>query len=595
VPRIPSYVATETLPAASGMRSGVLSPPVGQDALVRDSGPTAVEQSLTALPQAAIVAGDLEARRAAAQALLDGKTQFQDLRPLLRDKLEDMKANSPYQTLPKDFLDEANQMIEARAQGLTGQARAIFVEAAKQELVPLHLEASRTYSDRRDQAATQSAITESNWFQKQYQQAGNDADRAYYKQGLTDLMTKYRDAGIFHGDTVAKFMIDLEEKTQVAQAHMLIRTKPSEALHDIYNRMNGKPATLPAIAEVPVTQLVPLFDEATKQLEHQVVWKEAENTRQKRALQEQQSMRASQYRDILYKPGITIPELVGLLEPLKEDRSLQKLGENDHAQLLGNIQTLMQKLQDDAYKDRDVPSIAKDAIIRIETAQTPDQLASVQQWLRTQVDNLSSGTLQARFAHIAQRMNADDPLNDDLGKEARRLFLSGAFPGGIVPAVMDKLNDGIKSKTALGLDLLNTELRDIYTTQGKEAYRKQALDVGRRFKDLFFPESGQQQGGVPANLPPTFEGIKYFEDAYAVLSGLDLPQAARRQLFLQIKESYPRKPVEAPPFNIPQVGGVPQVPALQLVPGYQPPRAGTAGPYRVEERPRGQYPPMQER
>jgi hypothetical protein len=70
--------------------------------------------------------------------------------------------------------------------------------------------------------------------------------------------------------------------------------------------------------------------------------------------------------------------------------------------------------------------------------------------------------------------------------------------------------------------------------------RQQAIDLGRKFRELYFPESAQQQDRLPAGIPKAFEGLRTFEEAMIVLETIDLPQSAKRRIYLQLKQALPR-------------------------------------------------------
>jgi hypothetical protein len=535
----------------------------------QETGASALEKSLGTLPEAVQQSGqlavrteELQAHQRKAQDLLDSSTAQQDTRPQLQTLLTTLQ-EGPYQTLPKDFLEQGNALIAERAKTLNPQARALYVERAKGDLVPLHAAALQTYSQRRDENVIQSVTTELQWFQQQYQQAGSDFERAYHRESMESLLTSLRDAGLVKGSVVTKTLTDLDQGMQWTQAQTELRLRPKEALDDIVARMQGGPATNPAFQQIPPDKLPELFDDAQKRLTQKVTLKEAEHTRAKRQLQEQQEYRAGLYRNQLYTPGITVSTLMGLLDPIKKDFELGLLSREDHTQLLGHIETLMHQQREEMYKDRDAPKVAQDLYIRIETAQTPEQLATIQGLVETNKDHLSSSTTQRMLARITERGEHNDPLNDNTAKEAQKLFLSGAFPGGIVPAVMDKIDGGIQAKTAEGLLLLKDELRRIYDTQGRDAYRAQAQGVALRLKDLYFPTTANQQGPIPAGMPPAFAGVTTFEDALIVIDAIKPDQATKRRLYEQAKESLPRKSA---------LQGVPQGTGLDKVPGVTKPK-----------------------
>ena len=140
---------------------------------------------------------------------------------------------------------------------------------------------------------------------------------------------------------------------------------------------------------------------------------------------------------------------------------------------------------------------------------------------------------------IESRRRDDDPLNDPTAKEARRIFLSGAFAGGIVPAIMDNISQGIKEKTATGTDVLNQQLSRIWRMEGAPAMRAQALDLGRKFKELYFPKDEANPDYLP-RLPKELQApaVLTYDDALATLDKMTIPQMLKRQYYLKIREAF---------------------------------------------------------
>lgn len=562
MPQIPPYLARTELPATTGVRPGGVQVPTVLSPTARDTGPSALEQVSATLPQTVQQIGQLEVQRERAQGFLDGKSRFQDVRPALRTQLETMKEQSPYQTLPEDFLKASDTMIEQFGSTLSGQAKQIYLEAAKQERNALHLEATQTRAQRRDGAMTMSTMTEVQWTQDQFGRSRTDFERAYHWESLQNLLTGAVEHGLMRGEVAAKILTETDKGLQLGQARTQMRADPVGAVQDLGAALTGGTPAHPAYQGLSPTLLPDLFDEATKQLHGRVVLQEAQESRQKRGLQEQQKQRASQYRAAIFKEGLSIPQLVGLLDPINKDRAEQLLGEEDHAQLLGHVRHFVEKLRDDAYKDRDLPDVAKAGTLRVETAQTPGDFTATQQWIYSNGANLSTSTTQGLLRRIEQRRDAADPLNDDQAKEARRLFLSGAFPGGIVPAMLDKIDSNIQAKTAAGLDLLNEQLRGVNDREGRDAMRAQAVKLGRQMKELYFPESATQTALLPPSMPKAFEGVTTFEDGLVVLEALQLSPELRRKYYAILKELPRRGPGT----------GVPSVPGLSQVPGVTKPR-----------------------
>lgn len=569
MPQIPLFYAKEQLPSTGGQqaRGGIVGAPGLQQPGMQDAGPSALEQSLGALPQALQQSGELMLRteelqqhRLRAQNTLDAATRRQDTRPQLSGLLDQLK-QGPYQTLPEDFLKQGNDLITAQGESLNPQAKALFTEKAKEDLAMLYNAALQERSQRRDAATTMSVMTEVNWLQSQYHKAGSEAERLMLKDDLHSLLTSFVGSGLMKGEVGAKIMADTENGIATEQARMRIRTDPSSALQAISARMKpGGTTDDEAISNVSPALLPDLWDEATKQLEHRVTVQEHDAARQRRTLQEQQSMVAGNYRASIYKPGVSAQELIQLVDPINKDFRLQRLGEQDQQQLLGHIQTMLHKMEDDKYKDRNIPEVAHSAWLRIYSAQTPADLDVAQRFVQGNTSGLSVETMQSMLNKIDIARDKNNPLNDDYAREAKRVFLEGAFPGGVIPAVMDKIDGATQGKISQGLNLLYDELRRIYDTEGKSAMQQKAVETGRRLLDLYFPQGAGGMSKLPSGMPPVFQGIENFEDGLMVLDTLkdSMSPEQRRKYYLQLKESLPRKS---------PLSGTPSVPGLEKVPG----------------------------
>ena len=571
MPTIPSYLAREQLPGSSGVRGGVVGVPVTPQPGAPELGPTALERSLGALPQAVEQAGELQvhtellgAQRQKLQDHIDANTTRQDMRPQLATLLDTLR-QGPYQTLAKDFLTQADALIAQGGQNLNPQARALYQEKVKDDRDILHSHALAIASQRRDEALALTTMTEVQNTMDQYHRAGSDAERLMLKNNLQSLLAGFVDNGGMKGEVAAKLMADTEHGINLEQARMAVRADPADALQSLSARMKGGEVTNSAIAQVGTQYVSDLWDEATKQLEHRVTLQDHEQARQKRLLQDQQNLVSQRYGEVVYKANVTIPELLQAQEGIDKDARLQRLSETDQTRLKGHIQTMVQKLQDDAYKDRDVPEVAKSGWARVYAAQTPSDLDTAQRWINSNIGSLSSTTIQQMSGKIEGFRDKNSPLNDDVAKEARALFLKAAFPNGMVPAMMDKISAETQNRISIGMDLLNQSLQSLYDTQGRDAMRQQALEIARKMRDQYFPEGPGQTSALPASMPEVFKGIQYYEDGITLLDSLkdQFTQEQRRKYFLELKQ-LPRKPANL---------GTPTVPGLEKVPGYAKPKS----------------------
>jgi hypothetical protein len=535
VAELPPYLYTRQLPREQGVRPrglGAPRPLLGDlDATAR--GQAVLARGIEDVAQTTLDVTTRLQRASDAAKATDAEAQVMESVLARQQELYRDQSIDPlqYRTMLEQHRDET---ITRLAETLPGRLQAPFRAQARARALEPIARADIEGTKRFGEAAVERFGVYGQQLERQALSSPSPSVQAEAQTAYDTKVDEYVGLGLFRqaqGDLLKQ---GFRDRIGVAKAEAAMAQDPAAA----YVQFGKGPEENPTI---PPAELPKLRAKAMETLRQQVTFQESRAASAKRVLQEEQSVVASGFRaQITGKADVTIPELVALLPQVNEARRQQRISEGDHAALLQDIQTLRNRLTDDAYKDRTVPAIAQQATLMIDSAETPGMLDTAREYVVTQAQNLSVERYQSLMDAIQRRRDKQDPLNDDIAKEARRVFLSGAFPGGIVPAVLDKINDGVKARTSAGLDQLNEELRRIYEQDGASAMRQQAIDLGRKFRELYFPESAQQQDRLPAGIPKAFEGLRTFEEAMIVLETIDLPQSAKRRIYLQLKQALPR-------------------------------------------------------
>jgi len=542
MPNLTQYLANPDLyPTRTGEPTGTvpipvepsptLNPAVGQQF---GAGLVGVGQSLEGLASSLNQRQELAMRQAKARNTLLAQDALNTYTVDLDTFGAQDQQNPDYTNHAQRVLDYGRQRISELAQPMSPGARELFHVHAGQRLAEVNRQALTfaqqtmlaqvpRIADQTDQAYINGALG-----------ATDDADLAQktvqYMRSIQGLV----DAGLMYQPEATQRMQKAQEAVETKGMLLKIDTDPAGSLLHLVGLAQGQPGQ-PGYPVPPESHLAPLIEHAQQQLRSQVTLTEAQQAAQHRVLQDSQGRRASEYRMQIYKVGATIPELVGLLDPINTDRQTQALGEADHKELLQDVEHVMEKIRNDATKDVDVPAIAKEARLRIDMAETPEQLDRARDWIRSNAESLSSGRFQELLTKVETKRQGDDPLNDDQVKEGRRIILAGAFPGGIVPAVLDKIDAGIKSRLSDAVDAYFQSMRDVHDKEGVTAMRSKAIPTARTLRDAYFRDEGDARR---AALPPGIKDAKTYEAALRGLAAMpELPYAVKRQIYQRIKEA----------------------------------------------------------
>ena len=431
-----------------------------------------------------------------------------------------------------------SDLLSTHAEQLPARLRPRFLAAARQASVQPLYHIDQVGVQRLGEQAKTTYEHRSNQLLRQTLQSTSPVERQALQTEQDTLIEAYAGQGLFAPEHVPVLKQAHRDKVVLADEEQGIRTDPAARLTQY---LKG-PADNPTI---PPEQLTKLTDTAYSALSRQVAMQEASENKAQRLLEDKQGQQASTYRMQIYQPGVKVEDLTALVGPINQDRAAGRLSEGDHAQLLNDIHTITGKVTDDAYKDRDLPAVAQQGWMRIELAETTAQQESARNWVMNHRGELSATTTQQMLGRIDTRKDKQSYTNQDAYKEGRQLMLAGAFPGGIVPAALDKIDEGTRRNTALALQDYAAQMQQIYEKDGVEAGNRKARELAVKMRDLYFPKPeapglpGQAKPipGIPPGLPPfqsVDEAAKYLEES-------GLPEALKDQYYEQYKKHLPAR------------------------------------------------------
>lgn len=479
-------------------------------------------------------------QRAEAVQVQDFQAQFTD------DLLEGQQRLAVDRSIPPMELrarGEAlrDQLLEKYSADLPARVRPKFLATARQAAIQPLYALDQVGVQRFGEQAKTTLEHRSAQLTRQTVQSTTPAERVALQAQHDALFDDYAAQGLLAPADVPMLKQKHRDAVVVADLEGRIRQDPAGMLTQF---LKGPADNL----DVPPTELTRLTDTAYSALSRQVSMEEAAEQKAKRILDEKQGQQASTYRMQIYKTGVTTEELTALIGPINQDRAAGRLSEADHDDLLGKIHTLTGKLTDDTYKDRDIPTVAQAGWLLIELAETTAHHQQARDWVVNHAKELSTTTVQQMLARIDVRRDKQAYTNRDAYKEGRQLMLSGAFPGGIVPAALDSIDDKVKRSTALALQTYAEQMQQIYETEGPEKGDQKARELAVKLRDLYFPKP--EAGGVagqPKPVPGVPEALQTFqtvEEAAKYLEQSDLPESLKDQYYTQFKKYLPARQIQ---------------------------------------------------
>ena len=229
-------------------------PAMGQPGM-QDSGASALERSLTALPESMQQAGtllgrteELKEKRQQAFDTLNATTAHQELRLELQPKYAEWRQGD-WQTLPERVLEEGRELIKARAEALTPYGRALFEKHALETLTVFQQRALEERQKRTESTATFTMTREIQQGQEALASATNPYEVMLAQGQIHETFERMVQAGLADGGKAAlaeKQMLDAAHDEQVENA----TTAHPDAMYHNLLAQSRKEATL---AELPLS------------------------------------------------------------------------------------------------------------------------------------------------------------------------------------------------------------------------------------------------------------------------------------------------------------------------------------------------------
>jgi hypothetical protein len=429
--------------------------------------------------------------------------------------------------LQKRFAASAERFLTGRARGVQDRA---FVEF-----------------ERKGKAALQASVEA---HAQRFLESSNPTEQALHLEGLRETLERGELSALITREESVLALQKVERDGREFAGRLALRANPAQAVQQFKTLLDGGTTGVEVYDRVPRNVLPKLHDEAKEQLRAQVAERAQGDAQAQRTLTDRQGRTASAYRAIVLNPATSTQDLLALVPTINSDRRTQELGEEDHASLLRDVQTILSKRQSDAAQDRDVPLVARTAVILIELAKTPDDLIKAKNYVSANASQLSEGSLSKFYGRIENRQTQGAYTNRDAYKEGRQTILGAAFPGGIVPAALDQIDAATKTKLSLALDIYGEQMQTIYGQRGPEAGDAAAREEARRLRDLYFDKE-TTPSHLPG-LPPEIGAAQTFDDAVRLIqrlktsTGDPVPRAFQRQLFQKAEEVFRQGPPPPP-------------------------------------------------
>lgn len=298
MPRIPLDTSTATLPARSGLPLRIQqAQPVGQPAASQEVGAIG-GQALSGLGTALVQAGelgirteDLQARLRNADALILGKTQYQEWGIDHAAEVAEEQQNPDYTTLAKRIRARGEQSITERAKGLSPKAAQYFREDATQRLGVTLQQALKVEGERRERLrGVMVAQGKAQAFQR-LMNATDELDQVTARGELVGLLQESAALGLMTPEAAGAELADLDGMVEVGQVRRQMQ------LHPVATAAALKTEKRTMIGQVPTATLQ---QEADRQVVHAMQLSEAMDRQTERKLAADQEQRYAQSIGTLY-------------------------------------------------------------------------------------------------------------------------------------------------------------------------------------------------------------------------------------------------------------------------------------------------------
>jgi hypothetical protein len=523
---------------------------------VPQQGPSALEQSLGAFPQALQQVGvtltqaeALRQHQQRAQDTLDGKVQLQDYRQALQQRYSELQEGD-YRTLAKDTMAEGKRLIAEMGMHLTPQARALFTEDAEQVLSTVQQHALGEYSRRRDEHAKYAFARELQQFQEAYARARTPYDREVLQGQLDDFMQQGAASGLFPGQALAEAQKKMGESVAVQDWETLIQADPDRAARNL--RITARIATGmagpeeqpdPGLPEVPPDQLPRLSQLATE-----VSWGRLQRGW---ALERDAERRFDQGRQAVEANIIArlstldpIPENVRALDGLLAE--VNRNAQGDHPVIRPEAQMpllhAIQSVKAAALKPRegDDEGTARTLTLRIDAADNAQQLEETRLAVFQAAPLLKPSTVRTMLTSLRERKEASHYSNIKGFRDGMAILLGADTNEAAYFAWMRQAGDAeTEERQRRAIDLFRATMQRLVRESPAQA-NAEATRIATEIRDTYILKPQRETSlkqlvqQAPTLAGPTGRGILDPDGARQAISQLPyLPDEERQRLFDQ--------------------------------------------------------------
>jgi hypothetical protein len=237
---------------------------------VQDSGPTALERTLGALPEAVQQAGglavkteELQAHRQKVFDTLNGKERHQDFRLGLQPAYDQWRQNPDWQTLPERVTEEGGKLIETMGANLSPYARRIFQDDAKQTLAVFQQRAIEERTKRTEGATAFTFARELQQGQTALAQAQTPYEVLLAQGQLEETVKRFVETGLIDGVKAATALKGTYDAVADEQVLTAIEAQPSA----MREQLHAQAAKQPTREDLPLSRPEKLAEHAQRAFE----------------------------------------------------------------------------------------------------------------------------------------------------------------------------------------------------------------------------------------------------------------------------------------------------------------------------------------
>lgn len=482
----------------------------------------------------------IEARRADAQAVLDGESAAHEYHNELNKSFDSLRSAGQFEDMPEQLTERSKALVATMGASLTPRARQVLGTKANAYLTTILTDARQERYKRLEAQKGLVAFEAAEMAKSGLINAETPDKQLYWQNYLTSVVGNMVGSLLMTPANGAKFLQGVKAEVAVGKIRRDMRINAKETATALEEQAKGGTLEIGGVA------IVDLIDEARKEQDAALRRNEHQELVAARDLAKKQDATANPLYRRLYKPGITTGELAQIYQEADALRAKEEISEADHKDITGHAQAMTGQLRREGEaraaqgraEARAQAAVQQDrlrteAVLRAESASTPHEYDSVKAWVVAHKDGMDSGAFASSLALIHTRRDQTNWTNLDDVRLGRQIILGRAFPQG-VEVSLDKLDSATKVKSGTALDIFNQTMETLHAKGGAPVVKQKAQEEARRIADLYFPP--QEEAGLltdplrflPA-VPKELDGLSY-DDALLKLDEMVVPVALKVQI-----------------------------------------------------------------